>query len=373
MGALLAAAPLSSHATVPSPQRIAEAVVEVNESAGRTQPLAFELRVQIGERDAVATGQLVVDPAGYARLELRAPGGLVERHLLRDGETRATRNGELLEEHRYFLPPLYVLQAESSEQLQGLLEGMAVEFERIGLAECGDEDCLVVGDVGRDIARPGPPPVLGLEEYEAALAQTAEAQAAEEAGFTLEEWQAISAAQAEEAGEGQPIGDLAAEGGEMGAVEVGEIGEEEEPGETGEAEPGPGEFVSGEDPDEAATPENGEELAGEPGEEALLAEGPPLAPTWPGLWVDRKGFGIRGVDSAGGVRTRLGPVAIYNGIRAPAWIYIREPGREPVRLHVLGIRPASPTPETFHPAWLLSSGSPLGVDSAPAVSPSAPQ
>ena len=352
IGAALLAGPLPGLATVPSSDRIAEAVVDVNQSARRTQPLQFEFRVQIGDRDAVATGHLVVDPGGYARLELRASNGLVERHLLRGGETLAARNGELLDEHRYFLPPLYVLQADSSEELRTLLEGMAVEFDRIGLAECGEEDCLVVGDVGREIPRRGPPPVLGLDLYEEALARTAEEEAAEAAGLSLEEWQEINAAQADESAEGQPIGELAPESGEPDAAGSAlASGDPEQDADTDSAEP-PGEG------------------ADEQGAEALLAEGPPPPPSWPGLWVDRKSFGIRGMDSADGVRTRLGPAAIYSGIRAPAWIYIREPGQEPVRLHVLGVSPFSPTPETFDPKWLLSRDSPLGVDSVPVVNPS---
>lgn len=344
IGAALLAGPLPGVATVPSPERIATAVAEVNRSARRVQPLQLEFRVQIGERTSVATGLLVVDPRGYARLELRAPNGLVERHLLRGGETLASRNGEVLDAHRYFLPPLYVLQAESSEELRILLEGMAVQVDRVGLAECGDEDCLVVGDVGRDIPRRGPPPILGLELYEEVLARSAEAEAAEAAGLSLEEWQEINAALESDRAEAQPIGDLAPE-------------------------------PSQPDPSAAAPGESdgaGGEIAQEQGGEDPLAGGPQPAPSWSGLWVDRKSFAIRGMDSADGVRTRLGPAAIYNGIRVPAWIYIREPGQEAVRLHVVGASPASPTPETFDPEWLLSRENLLGVDSAPAVNPPAP-
>jgi hypothetical protein len=341
-------------ATVPSPERIATAVAEVNQSARRVQPLQLEFRVQIGERTSVATGVLLVDPRGYARLELRAPNGLVERHLLRGGETLAARNGEILDAHRYFLPPLYVLQAENAEELRILLEGMAVDFDRVGLAECGDEDCLVVGDVGRDIPRRGPPPVLGLELYEEVLARSAEAEAAEAAGLSLEEWQEISAAEESDRAEAQPISELAPEFPEPGASAA--PPDSEGPQGTAatasvESDGGGAEQEGGEDP---------------------LVGGPQPAPSWPGLWVDRKSFAIRGMDSADGVRTRLGPVAIYNGIRVPAWIYIREPGREAVRLHVLGVSPASPTPETFDPKWLLSRENPPGVDSSPVVKPPLP-
>ena len=91
-------------AAVPSPERIAEAVAADNLAAERDQPLRLELKIQIGDRAAVATGILLTDPAGFARLELRGANGVVERHLLREGETWVTRNGEPLDEFRFFLP-----------------------------------------------------------------------------------------------------------------------------------------------------------------------------------------------------------------------------------------------------------------------------
>jgi hypothetical protein len=344
-------------AAVPSPERIAEAVAADNGAAERDQPLRLELRIQIGDRAAVATGILLTDPAGFARLELRGANGVVERHLLRGGETWVTRNGEPLDEFRFFLPPLYLLQAGDGETLRAALEGLQVLTDRVGLAECNDEDCLVLGDSRRDIPRRGPPPILGLELYEEARALRAEEEGAEAAGLTLEEWREINAAQAE--------GDFARPIDELAPADAAWADSSSSPDST----PGP----SLSTPASASLPGNPGAMGvadspvsssdlgpGEVSEEALL----PGESAGSGLWVDRKTYAIRGMDSKGGVRTRLGPGVIYNGVRLPSWIYIEEPGREAVRLHILEVFPAAPGPEDFVPEWLYSPEGPPSGDSA---------
>jgi hypothetical protein len=321
---------------VPSPERIAEAVAAENQTGKRGQALRLELRVQIGDRAEVARGFLITDPAGFAVLELRGANGLVERHLLRQGQTRVTRNGERLDAHRFFLPPLYLLQAEDGKTLREGLEALDVLTDRVGLAECGDEDCLVLGDVGRAIPRRGPPPIKGLELYEETLALGAEKQAAESAGMTLEEWQEIDAAQAE----GPPahaIEGLAQEGALSPELEANPISPQ-----------GPASIL---------------ESAQSRSPEQDLARPEPLRSA---LWVDRQSFAIRGIDSSDGTRTRLGPRVIYNGVQIPSWIYIEEPGKEVVRLHVLEVSPATPDPEAFELEWFELSETPPTNDSAEA-------
>jgi hypothetical protein len=101
-----------------------------------------------------------------------------------------------------------------------------------------------------------------------------------------------------------------------------------------------------------------------PGAEGPLASASGSPGVWPGLWVDRASFAIRGMDSAAGVRTRLGPGVIFSGVRVPAWLYIQEPGQEAVRLHVLGVSVATPAPGAFDTEWLISPESPPTEDSA---------
>jgi len=319
---------------VPSPERIAEAVAAENLAGKRGQVLRLELRVQIGDRAEVASGFLITDPAGVAVLELRGSSGLVERHLLRQGQTRATRNGERLDAHRFFLPPLYLLQAKDGETLRAGLEVLDVLTDRVGLAECGEEDCLVLGDGGRDIPRRGPPPIKGLELYEEALALGAEEQAAESAGMTLEEWQEIDAAQAASP-PAHAIEGLAQEGALSPGLEADPISPQV-----------PASIL---EPAQSRPPEQ---------------DPVPPEPLRSALWVDRESFAIRGIDSGDGVRTRLGPRVIYNGVGVPSWIYIEEPGKEVVRLHVLEVSPGTLDPEAFDLEWFELSETPPTSDSA---------
>ena len=368
---ILLAGALPAAGTVPSPERIAEAVAAANSDAERTQGLRFELRVQIGDRPAVARGVLISDPSGYARLELRGANGLVERHLLLGGQTFATRNGEPLAEHRFFLPPVYVLQARSGKTLRRSLEELDVLVDRVGLAECQEEDCLVVGDQFRDIPRRPPPPVLGLDLYEEALARRAEEQAAEAAGLSLEEWQELTAAMEAEEVALRSIDELAEE--LPGAPPTGESPGLAVPAPAPGAEPSvrAGSDSAAVPGSEAASGEAGEvEEASDSGvagsEDAEGAdEGLGATPAnTPGLWVDRKSFAIRGMDSAHGVRVRLGPEATFNGVRVPGWIYIEEPGKEAVRLHVLAVSPVEPAPEALGPEWLMEPQDPATSDLA---------
>lgn len=155
-------------AYVSAPERIHDAIAETNKADGREQAVRLELTMQIGERPSVATGELISHPTGLARLELRGAGGLLERHLLQGNEHTVTRNGEPLDDPRAFLPPFFILQADSGMMLRAALTSFAVEGDAIGLAECGDTDCLVIGDLARAIPRPDPPPVRGLDAWVAA-------------------------------------------------------------------------------------------------------------------------------------------------------------------------------------------------------------
>jgi len=170
-GALLAAALLFAIAIpvgayLPAPERIHAAIAEANVASSRTQALRLELTLQIGERTGVATGELISHPTGLARLELRGGGGLLERHLAQGTETSASRNGKMLDEYRAFLPPYFILQADTSTTLRAALTSFGVDVELVGLAECGEKDCLILGDPTLAIPRPEPPQLPGLEIYE---------------------------------------------------------------------------------------------------------------------------------------------------------------------------------------------------------------
>ena len=98
-----------------------------------------------------------------AGLELQGAGGMVERHLLQGSELIVGRNGEVLSEHRAFLPPFFFLQAESPATLRAALTSFDVLIDVVGLAQCGEADCYVLGDPMREIPRAPLPEVAGLD------------------------------------------------------------------------------------------------------------------------------------------------------------------------------------------------------------------
>lgn len=164
---LVAAAAPALHAYVPPPDRVHRAIAATNKADGRDQAVRLELSMQIGERRGVATGELVSHPTGLARLELQGAGGLIERHLLQGNELMVTRNGQPLDDPRAFLLPFFLLQADRADTLRAALTTFSVLADQIGLVECGEADCLVIGDPTRTVSPPDPPPVRGLDRYEA--------------------------------------------------------------------------------------------------------------------------------------------------------------------------------------------------------------
>lgn len=168
---LLAAALLGGGAAfgfVPEADRVTAAVARENKASGRSQALRFDLEMRIGSSDVVAArGELVIHPTGLARLELKGAGGLVERHVLHGSEHEASRNGIMLEQFRAFLPPLFLLQADSSVTLHAALAAFGVRSEAIGLAPCGEKNCYVLGDPGRVVAPPRFDPETPAEESNA--------------------------------------------------------------------------------------------------------------------------------------------------------------------------------------------------------------
>jgi len=163
------------HALVPRADRVINAVADANKAGHRLRALRFQVNLRIGEGPAVAVGELVSHPTGLARLELRAPGGLVERHILLGNQHSAARNARVLVRPRAFLPPLFVLQSDSGTVLDAALGTLGVDRRTIGLAPCGENDCYVIGDPTRAVRKPRFVPAAEAD------AETAAAQASDEA------------------------------------------------------------------------------------------------------------------------------------------------------------------------------------------------
>jgi hypothetical protein len=146
LGAVAGLAAQDARAFVPKPERALEAVAQANQTSGRTQAIQLDLVLRIGDRDAIATGQLVSHPSGLARLELRGSGGRVDRYLLSGPELLAAKDGEPLADPQPMLQPVFLLQPSSQETLRAALESFGVDSHWIGIAPCGDSDCYVFGD-----------------------------------------------------------------------------------------------------------------------------------------------------------------------------------------------------------------------------------
>lgn len=132
-------------AAVPSPEKIARAVAEANELAGRAGPLVLGVSLQVAGSGHAAEGEIATHPTGLARLELRNSAGFVERHLLLGAEYSASRDGALLDRPHPFLPPVFLLQATTAATLSAALISFGVHSEEVVLGRMGDRDCYVFG------------------------------------------------------------------------------------------------------------------------------------------------------------------------------------------------------------------------------------
>ena len=132
-------------AVIPSAEKIADAVAAANRTAGRSRPVLLDVTLEIGDGPTVATGQLATHPTGLARLELRSRRGFIERHLLQGSYHLASRDGEMIDSPRHFLPPVFLLQAISGAALSAALASFGIAPEEAVLGRVGDFDCYVLG------------------------------------------------------------------------------------------------------------------------------------------------------------------------------------------------------------------------------------
>jgi len=154
---------LPARSFIPQAERVEKATAKANKASGRAQALQLELTLRVAERDPIGTGILVSHPTGLARLELRDGQGRIERHLLLGTEHSASRDGTEIESPRAFLPPVFLLQGDSTLALRSAMTSFGLDVEAIALAPCGKKVCYIVGDP----ARVPPPPPPSEEELEA--------------------------------------------------------------------------------------------------------------------------------------------------------------------------------------------------------------
>jgi hypothetical protein len=146
----------SAFAFVPAANRTLKAIAKTNRASGRTKAIQLELTMRIGDREPVATGELISHPSGLARLELRGYRGRTDRYLLSGSELLAAKDGQRLDRPQPMLQPFFLLQPASETTLRAALETFGVETEWIGLAPCGEQDCFVIGDPRLAVPLPSP-------------------------------------------------------------------------------------------------------------------------------------------------------------------------------------------------------------------------
>lgn len=143
---LSALVPAQANAFVPDAKRTLREITRVNRSSGRTQALQLDLTMRIGEREPIASGQLISHPTGLARLELRGFNGRLDRYVLSGSELMGAKGGQRMDQPPPLLQPLFLMQPSSETTLRAALSTFGVETSLIGLAPCGDQDCFVFGD-----------------------------------------------------------------------------------------------------------------------------------------------------------------------------------------------------------------------------------
>ena len=131
-------------AAIPSAEKIANAVAEMNRASGRAVPLLVDITLTVGEHAVETRGVLASHPTGLARLELRSDS-FVERHLLQGNVHTASRDGQLLNTPYPFLPPIFFLQATSGAALRAALASFGVHAVDAVLGRVGERDCYVFG------------------------------------------------------------------------------------------------------------------------------------------------------------------------------------------------------------------------------------
>lgn len=134
-------------AYIPPAKQVAGAVAKANRVAKRNRALMMEVSLHRGDtEEEIASGTLIADPSGKARLEL-LEDGRIERHLRAGARLEATREGGTYS-GALRLPPLHLLQLVQSAKLQAALAALGAPGGAIELGYDDDLDAYVLGGRG---------------------------------------------------------------------------------------------------------------------------------------------------------------------------------------------------------------------------------
>ncbi len=163
--ALLAAAS-PALARIPEAETVARAAADASRAQGRTKPFRLGVSVRPAlDAPPIARGELLVDPTGSARIELRHEEGFVERQLRRAGGLAASRDGAPLEDAHPLVPPFWLVQTGTGGELLARAGELGAAPGAVALAYDGPRDCYVVGG-----ATGGPSVWIDKETYQVARA-----------------------------------------------------------------------------------------------------------------------------------------------------------------------------------------------------------
>ncbi len=274
-----------------------KAIAEVNQVSGRTSAIAMDLTMRVGDREPIASGELITHPSGLARLELRGYGGRVDRYLLSGDELLAAKDGAPLERPQPMLQPLFLLQPDTPETLRAALRTFGIESDWIGIAPCGEQDCFVIGDPRLAVRSPAEDETAGDRPDDPLAGTPGDETTLEESSETLR-------------GGGDPESELLT--GPL--LEVG------------------GASVDSDASDDEAT---GDRLI-------------------PRLWVDIQKLQVRRIDRANGVFTVFGPMVRFDKLEVPAWFEVHEPGAQTIRFDVDRAVAVNAPPQAFSRKWLFA-------------------
>ena len=295
-----------AQAFIPKADRTMRAIARVNRSSGRSQALQLDLTMRVGDRDPIASGQMISHPSGLARLELRGVNGRLDRYLLSGRELLGAKNGEPIDQPQPLLQPYFFLQPSTETTLRAALQAFDVLSDSIGLATCGEQDCFVIGD---------PRLAAPLPDRERRLSSI------DEADVLADPLELLADGEVSEG----TIYDLAAD------AQDGLVG-----------------------PDGRMHSNGLQALVDLEGPEMMIPEDAML----PRLWVDTDDLQVRRIDRASGVFTIFGPIVSFEKLMVPAWFEIHEPGAEAIRFEVDRAVQVNAPPKAFSRKWVYAPMTP---------------
>jgi hypothetical protein len=102
-------------------------------------------QIQGAQDQVLGKGEILANPSGLSRLEVRLARGSLERHLLRGNQYLVSRDGRRVSNPNPYLLPISVLQAGNEETLQYVFRSLKVLPENSALMRVDGEEAYFLG------------------------------------------------------------------------------------------------------------------------------------------------------------------------------------------------------------------------------------